>query len=145
MKIKKNIHLYEFDGTDLILLHHWYYCEDVNYWPNVNFEKFDIIIDDGSHASKDILKTLSFFYDKLSDDGIYIIEDLHSNYSEIDYTKSAIYFLTFFNEHEDINLSNVKNHMKTCHIYQYMHDNHWNFSPTKDINNISTCAILTFK
>lgn len=41
---------------------------------------FDIIIDDGSHLSGDIIKSFSYFFPKLKEDGIYIIEDLHCSY-----------------------------------------------------------------
>lgn len=38
--------------------------------------KFDIIIDDGSHAADSQLRTLENFYPHLKDGGIYIIEDI---------------------------------------------------------------------
>ena len=40
----------------------------------------DIILDDGSHEMKHILKTLLFLFPKLNYDGIYMIEDLHTAY-----------------------------------------------------------------
>ena len=40
----------------------------------------DIILDDGSHHMKHIVKTLSFLFPKLNYDGIYMIEDLHTSY-----------------------------------------------------------------
>jgi 23S rRNA U2552 (ribose-2'-O)-methylase RlmE/FtsJ len=39
---------------------------------------FDIIIDDGSHKSSDLIKTFSFFRDKMPNNGVYIIEDTHT-------------------------------------------------------------------
>jgi len=45
------------------------------------FEKFDIIIDDGSHNLSDILIALKFFLKYLKNKGLYIIEDFkHPNY-----------------------------------------------------------------
>ena len=45
------------------------------------FEKFDLIIDDGSHNLSDILIGLKFFFDHLKDKGLYVIEDFkHPNY-----------------------------------------------------------------
>lgn len=41
--------------------------------------KFDVILDDGSHSSKDQWRALINLYDILNKDGIYIIEDLHMN------------------------------------------------------------------
>lgn len=43
---------------------------------------FDIIIDDGSHKSSDVIKSFAKYFPYLTDGGIYIIEDLHSSYWE---------------------------------------------------------------
>ena len=43
-------------------------------------QKFDIIIDDGSHTSLDIIKTFCLYFNQLNDGGIFIIEDLHCSY-----------------------------------------------------------------
>lgn len=40
----------------------------------------DIIIDDGSHLSKDVVESLRILYPLLADGGTYIIEDLHTSY-----------------------------------------------------------------
>ena len=40
----------------------------------------DIIIDDGSHKSGDIIRSFSRYFKKLNKSGLYIIEDLHSSY-----------------------------------------------------------------
>lgn len=41
---------------------------------------FNLIIDDGSHTSTDIIKSFSHYFKYLSNGGIYIIEDLHCSY-----------------------------------------------------------------
>lgn len=41
---------------------------------------YDIIIDDGSHKSPDIIKTFKYFYSRLAPGGIYVVEDLHCSY-----------------------------------------------------------------
>lgn len=41
---------------------------------------FDIVIDDGSHVSSDIIHTFSTVFPLLADNGIYVIEDLHCSY-----------------------------------------------------------------
>lgn len=41
--------------------------------------KYDIIIDDGSHKLSDILASFSILFDYLNKGGIYIIEDIHVN------------------------------------------------------------------
>jgi hypothetical protein len=45
------------------------------------FGPFDLIIDDGSHHSTHMIKSLNcLFAAGLKDDGIYFVEDLHANY-----------------------------------------------------------------
>lgn len=41
---------------------------------------FDIIIDDGSHTSTDIIKTFTIYFPLLVDGSVYVIEDLHCSY-----------------------------------------------------------------
>lgn len=43
-------------------------------------DEFDIIIDDGSHTSKDIIKTFSTLFPHIKQGGFYIVEDLHCSY-----------------------------------------------------------------
>ena len=40
----------------------------------------DIVIDDGSHESEDVVSTLKCLWPLLSDGGLYFIEDLHTSY-----------------------------------------------------------------
>ena len=59
---------------------------------------FDLIIDDGSHTSGDIIKSFARFFCHLNDGGIYVIEDLHCSYwKEFDgglyYPYSSLAFL----------------------------------------------------
>ena len=42
----------------------------------------DIVIDDGSHVMSHIMATFEYFYSRLSKNGIYIVEDLHTAYWE---------------------------------------------------------------
>jgi hypothetical protein len=41
---------------------------------------FEVIIDDGSHRSADIIETFISMYPLLSEGGVYVIEDLHCSY-----------------------------------------------------------------
>lgn len=41
---------------------------------------YDIIIDDGSHMSNDIILSFARYFPKLKEGGIYVIEDLHASY-----------------------------------------------------------------
>jgi O-antigen biosynthesis protein len=42
--------------------------------------QFDIIIDDGSHLSSDIVKSFALYFPRLVEGGIFIAEDLHCSY-----------------------------------------------------------------
>ncbi len=42
---------------------------------------FDIVIDDGSHTSRDIVKAFTHFFPSLTNGGAYIVEDLHCSYA----------------------------------------------------------------
>jgi len=42
--------------------------------------EFDIIIDDGSHLSGDIIRSFSRYFNRVKVNGIYVIEDLHTSY-----------------------------------------------------------------
>lgn len=43
-------------------------------------EQLDIVIDDGSHCSADIIRSFVNYFPRLSNGGLYIIEDLHCSY-----------------------------------------------------------------
>jgi cephalosporin hydroxylase len=43
---------------------------------------FDIVLDDGSHLSSDIVKTFTHYFPLLNEGGIFIVEDLHCSYWE---------------------------------------------------------------
>jgi hypothetical protein len=44
------------------------------------YKHFDIIIDDGSHVSKHIVKSFNFLFPYLKKGGLYIVEDLQTSY-----------------------------------------------------------------
>jgi SAM-dependent methyltransferase len=41
---------------------------------------FDIIIDDGSHESGDIIRSFAAYFSVLAEDGVFVVEDLHCSY-----------------------------------------------------------------
>ena len=45
------------------------------------YKEFDIIIDDGSHLSKDVKKSFNLLFPALKDDGLYIVEDIQTSYN----------------------------------------------------------------
>jgi glycosyltransferase involved in cell wall biosynthesis len=42
--------------------------------------QFDIIIDDGSHLSNDIIKSFALYFPRIAENGVFIAEDLHCSY-----------------------------------------------------------------
>lgn len=42
----------------------------------------DVVIDDGSHKMDDVCATFDFLYDKVQNNGVYLVEDLHTAYWE---------------------------------------------------------------
>lgn len=42
--------------------------------------QFDIIIDDGSHLSSDIIKSFALYFPHIAEDGVFLAEDLHCSY-----------------------------------------------------------------
>ncbi|MGV8049474.1 MAG: class I SAM-dependent methyltransferase [Anaerolineaceae bacterium] len=42
--------------------------------------KYDLIIDDGSHKSSDVIRSFSRYFPYLEDNGVYVVEDLHASY-----------------------------------------------------------------
>ena len=45
-------------------------------------ETFDIVIDDGSHRSSDIVKSFACYFPKVTEGGLFVAEDLHCSYWE---------------------------------------------------------------
>lgn len=41
---------------------------------------FDLIIDDGSHTSGDIVKSFARYFSRLKDGGLFVVEDMHCSY-----------------------------------------------------------------
>ena len=42
--------------------------------------QLDIVIDDGSHQSRDMVRNFALYFPQLADGGVYIAEDMHSSY-----------------------------------------------------------------
>lgn len=43
-------------------------------------DRFDLIIDDGSHRSSDIVRSFARYFPRLDNGGLYVVEDLHCSY-----------------------------------------------------------------
>lgn len=45
------------------------------------YNNFDIIIDDGSHLRKDVIKSFNLLFPYLNNNGLYVVEDLQTSYN----------------------------------------------------------------
>jgi 23S rRNA U2552 (ribose-2'-O)-methylase RlmE/FtsJ len=45
------------------------------------YENFDIIIDDGSHLKKDVIKSFHLLFPCLNNEGLYVVEDMQTSYN----------------------------------------------------------------
>lgn len=62
----------------------------------LKYGTFDIILDDGSHINRDVIKTFEMLFPLLNDNGIYIIEDTHIYNFEDFIDKNYYDHLTYF-------------------------------------------------
>jgi len=62
--------------------------------------KIDILIDDGGHTTRQQINSFLECYDKIADDGVYLVEDLHTNYWP-NYIDSEETFMEFAKKHID--------------------------------------------
>jgi hypothetical protein len=46
------------------------------------YNNFDIIVDDGSHINEHMIFTFNYLFKHLNEDGVYLIEDIHTSYYE---------------------------------------------------------------
>ena len=81
--------------------------------------KIDILIDDGGHTTSQQITTFLECYDKIADDGVYLCEDLCTNYWP-EYIDSAETFVDFAKRHVDyLNawfFEGPKNDYSVCNI-----------------------------
>lgn len=98
---------------------------------------FDVILDDGSHKNKDVIKTFELLFPLLNDDGLYIVEDT-SCYNWISYIDSKYenhlkYFFNFtnflnqtrYNSTQGVNdhcMDPFKIQKKTNNVFEYSID-----------------------
>lgn len=59
---------------------------DINDMDRISSElgdmRFDIIIDDGSHVTEDMINTFYFLFGRLNEGGTYVMEDVDGNYPD---------------------------------------------------------------
>jgi len=90
--------------------------EDRKFWKDYlkDKPKFDIIIEDGGHTMNQQIITYEELYDNISDNGVYLCEDLHTSYwneyvgglnkkdSFIEYSKNFIDMINFYHIRDDL-------------------------------------------
>jgi hypothetical protein len=86
--------------------------------------KIDILLDDGSHITKHQIKTFNYLYKNITENGLYIIEDLRNSYEE------------FFNEHDVRKIwPSMDLNKKEDTLKNYRKDfNEWSFQMIKDLD-----------
>lgn len=105
---------------------------------------FDLIIDDGSHDSKDIIKTFINLIDLMNYGGTYIIEDLCCSYwaefgGGVKSNNSAMYF---FKNLADI--INVEHWRSKYTISEYLQDNCFNGFSKVGLAKLSSLKSISF-
>ncbi len=112
--------------------------------------KFDIIIDDASHVWEHQFNGLTALHDMLSDDGIYILEDLHYSrlYGEDPNVtcNSPLYFLSFMFRSNSMDDKDNKDLLdKIEDIYIFSHRNESTEQMREWYGGRSMTAVITFR
>ncbi len=83
------------------------------------YEGFDIVIDDGSHVNSHVIKTFDTLYERVSSNGVYLVEDMHTSYwpkfggglrregTFIEFAKTKIDELNAQHVREDYEVTNI--------------------------------------
>lgn len=105
----------------------------------LNDLKFDIIIDDGNHDPNFQIKTLENLYNRLNDEGYYIIENV-INYEFINYYLSKNEYNYYFN---NTNLAVIKKSEKSISNFDDVElESEINISVTQETNVVSSPIVL---
>jgi hypothetical protein len=59
------------------------------------YQKIDIVIDDGSHIGKHMAASFNHLYYKISSNGIYLVEDIHTCFHHHDFYNKNLNFMDF--------------------------------------------------
>jgi len=96
------------------------------------FGPFDIVVDDGSHISADQIISFNALFDHVKEDGIYVVEDLHTNYwaecdggvgkpgTFIETTKHLIDELNAYHTRGALGVTRFTNTAASIHCYDSM-------------------------
>lgn len=103
--IKKNINIFQGSQTDKNFID-----TIVN-----KYKSFDVIIDDGSHLPKDVIKTFEILFPNLKINGLYFIEDMQTSYNHFfkgnpfDLKYSSTHMNFFKNIADSLNYKEIAN------------------------------------
>ena len=115
--------------------------EQINDFLNkISNPKFDIIIDDGSHLFEHQMKSLLIFMNYLTDNGIYILEDLHTSISWGEQNISPLGFLCLNNKPpciSDDEYNSLNSKIKNVEIFIH-------FNKRSNFKQRSITSIITF-
>jgi len=100
---KDVLHIFEVNNKNNRISVHW--CDQSNKDSLNNIvniykdNKFDIIIDDGSHQNNHIIMSFEVFFSKLlKNEGIYVVEDLYGSYVDNNRNTAIEYFKKLIDE-----------------------------------------------
>ena len=92
--------------------------------------KIDVVIEDGGHTMRQQVHTFEEVYPKVSDNGVFLIEDLHTSYwreygggykkkdTFIEYSKSVIDDINaWHSKNSDLEVSDLTRSIKGMHVY----------------------------
>ena len=101
--------------------------------------RFDIIIDDGSHRSSDIIRTFLMYFPLLEEGGIFIIEDLHASYWKdweggLFYTLSSMAFFKLLAD--TINCEHWGNGKTAVDLMSHEFADYAQLIPAADLKNV---------
>lgn len=115
-------------------------------------ESFDVIIDDGSHRSDDVIRSFFRYFPVLKEDGIYLVEDLHTSYWQ-DYKgglNDPLSSMAFFKRLADIiNFEHWRvNKSRTSFLASFASSlgvelNEFDFAWLHSIEFVNSCCIIT--
>ena len=138
--------------------------ENIDFLNGLNIDNLDIIIDDGGHQFNQQINSFNILFNKLNDDGIYLIEDTHTsydNYSNI-YPDDNVYNGGRFKKNtaieyfkllsDEVTAWAYNNNHGTCPLYEphsktwYEFINKYNIEKRNDLINIlqDTIHSITF-
>ena len=87
------------------------------------YGNFDIIIDDGSHLRKDVIKSFHLLFPHLNNDGLYVVEDIQTSYNhffggnpfDLKYSNSHMNFFKHLTDR--LNYQEIANPFYISHKY----------------------------